>query len=144
MLFRSRRAELRGHDAHDGQEHSSFKCSTQENALFLLLLFSFLRFRSHQMRTYVPILVSHFPFVKPNSSFHPLIDISVHHPFKPPRSEDGSLRGLSPQAGLGGSPIVTPTALQKARSAIKRKSGSEASPDSSNPSLKRREAKMGV
>ena len=28
--------------------------------------------------------------------------------FKPPRSGDGSLREEFPQAGLGGSPIVTP------------------------------------
>ena len=43
-----------------------------------------------------------------------------------------------------GSPIVTPTEPQKARSAIKRESGSEASPDSSTPSLNRREAEKGV
>ena len=48
----------------------------------------------------------------------------------------------SPGGVWGGNPIVTPTEPQ-ARSAINYESGSEASPDSTNTCLSRREAEKG-
>ena len=64
---------------------------------------------------------------------------------KPPRSEEGSLRGNPPQAGFGAAAPSFPPYPQIAKRFIKKQeSGSEANPDSAKASNDKREAEKGT